>query len=52
LTGPMLLYDALQEYEAAYPDLDGVTILEPNLMYPFSWTDPRLGEDLNLKFKS
>jgi len=48
----MLLYDALQEYEAAYPDLDGVTILEPNLMYPFSWTDPRLGEDLNLKFKS
>ena len=46
VTGPGMLYEALQVYHSVYPDLDGVTILDPGLIYPISWTDPKFGEAL------
>ncbi|CAK0786610.1 hypothetical protein CVIRNUC_009824 [Coccomyxa viridis] len=41
VTGPGMLYEALQVYHSVYPDLDGVTILDPSLIYPISWTNPK-----------
>ena len=50
VTGPGMLYEALQVYHSVYPDLDGVTILDPSLVYPISWTNPKFGEALSCTF--
>lgn len=47
VTGPGMLYQALQVYHSVYPNLDGVTILDPGLIYPISWTEPKFGEALS-----
>ena len=43
VTGPGMLYEALQVYHSVYPDLDGITILDPSLIYPISCTNPKFG---------
>ena len=33
----MMLFHAVQAYKAVYPDMPGVNILKPGLIYPIDW---------------
>jgi hypothetical protein len=36
-TGPTVLFNSIQEYKRAYPKHNNITILDDNLIYPYSW---------------